>query len=110
MSYQSDQIIFFKLSSGEEIVAQFIESDGANTYFVKNALQVQIVPINGQVSVQTIPFPMLCDEGKPIRVNKASIMVESSNVSQDFINQYNEKYGSGIQVVPSFNPGTLLHS
>lgn len=104
-------IRYFKLASGEEIVAEVIGSYPADsTYLLKNALAIHLVPTEtGQVGVQTIHFPMICTEGKSFTLYLSSVAVESSEVSQEFLNQYNQKYGSGIQIVPSLHSGQMLN-
>lgn len=79
----------FKLSTGEEIIANVIE-ETLTTFVVKNPLQM----VMGSRGPQFAPFMMMADTGKPIPLSKAFIVTNVSPVAE-LEGQY-ESITSGI--------------
>lgn len=101
------QIVSIRLLSGEEILGS-LEAHDSFSFTFKNMIQLQFIPNeNGQVGVQFMPFPLSVKEDQEVTVYKSSVSTLIDEPSQDLLNIYNSKYGSGIEVVTS--PG-ILHS
>jgi len=97
-----DSIYYIKLFSGEEILAQKVAE---NTY--KSCVLVNFVPQDsGQVGLQFLPWPIGFDEDVEIPLN-ASVFTFCVPAPTELKNAYNQKFGSGLQVVET--PG-ILHS
>jgi hypothetical protein len=90
-----------KLTTGEEVLSE-IESESETEYVLSNPVGIAVVRgKDGQPNVGLAPFP-LHGEQKPdntIAIPKRSV-VYSYVPSQDFINNYNQIFGSGIVVPP----------
>ena len=109
MSKNDPDILYFKLTSGEEIVGEVVTN--TSSYLeIKNIIQVIMVQNGeGSVGIQFMPFAAITATETPLRLYRHSIAVEGVP-SQEFMNNYNQKYGSGIQVVDGFAANQILHS
>ena len=94
-------IVYIKLMTGEEILAEEVSE---NTF--KNCIQIHFVPQqeSGQVGLQMIPWPIGIDENTELPMNPNGIMMNIP-APVEMKNIYNQRFGSGIQVVK--NPGIL---
>jgi hypothetical protein len=94
-------IQILKLVSGEEVLGE-IESQSETEFVVCNPVGVAIVRgSNGQPNVGFAPFPLHAAEEKnrTIAFQKKHVLY-SYVPAEDFINNYNQLYGSGI-VLPN---------
>lgn len=106
-TYTQGEVLFFKLVSGEELVGEYVSQNSEEITF-KNMILCQFVPNNqGQVGIQFLPYPISADENVEITIRKTGIVLMPFEPDQNLMNAYNQKYGSGLQVVS--NPG-ILHS
>jgi hypothetical protein len=95
-----DSIYYIKLSSGEEILAQKVSE---NTF--KACVSINFIPQDsGQIGLQMIPWPFGFDPDIEIPLNP-SVFAFCVPAPMELKNVYNEKFGSGIQIVE--NPGIL---
>ena len=96
------KILAMKLITGEEILGE-IESESETEFVIENPVGIAIVrdPKTGQPNVGFAPFPLHAEQktGTTLAINKKSV-VYSYVPAQDFINNYNSIFGSGL-VVPS---------
>lgn len=94
-------IQILKLVTGEEVLAE-IESQDESCYVLVNPVGIAVVRgKDGQPNVGLAPFPLHAEQ-KPdatIAILKRSV-VYSYVPAQDFINNYNQIFGSGIVVPP----------
>ncbi len=82
---------FVKLISGEEVVANFEETDS------EIILRQPIKMVMHKQGIGMVPWMPFLKEKDPININKSSVMFVAE-ADQDVINGYNEQFG-GI-VVP----------
>ena len=108
MEHLSHDIYYLKLISGEEIVTTIVDSS-ESTYTIKNSLQIQYQHSPNGVSVHTIEYPVISDPSEPVILAKSSIAV-SAKPNIDFMNSYNERFGSGIQIASTTQTRTILNS
>jgi hypothetical protein len=96
------KIMAMKLITGEEILGE-IESESETEFVIENPVGIAIVrdPKTGQPNVGFAPFPIHAEQktGATVALNKKNV-VYSYVPAQDFINNYNSIFGSGL-VVPS---------
>ena len=96
-------IEFFKLVSGEDLVGELI-SETENSLVFKNMLLINYVPNErGQVGLQMLQFPLLTDDEEEIVINKNAITLRAKP-NEDFLNSYRQRFGH-IQVIQK--PGIL---
>jgi hypothetical protein len=97
------KILAMKLVTGEEVLGE-IESESETEFVVENPVGISIVrdPKTGQPNIGFSPFPLHAEQktGATIAINKKSV-VYSYNPAEDFINNYNSIFGSGIVVPPT---------
>ena len=95
-------IQILKLVTGEEVLSE-IESQSETEYVLSNPVGIAVVRgKDGQPSVGLAPFPLHAEQ-KPdatIAIPKRSV-VYSYVPAQDFVNNYNQIFGSGIVVPPT---------
>ena len=95
------EVLALKLITGEDILSE-IESQSETEFVLVNPVGIAVVRgKDGQPNIGLAPFP-LHGEQKPdntIAIPKRSV-VYSYVPSQDFINNYNQIFGSGIVVPP----------
>nr|QMP83363.1 MAG: hypothetical protein [Caudoviricetes sp.] len=87
-----------RLVTGEDIVCDFIVN--GETALLKNPVQLMAIPSRsgGQPSFGFMPFPLMSND-KEVSV-KLSHVVFTCDIAEDFLNQYNSVFGSGIVVPP----------
>lgn len=92
-----------KLVNGEEVLGE-IESESETEYVLSNPVGVAIVrdPKTGQPNIGFAPFPMHAEQktGATVALNKKNV-VYSYVPAEDFINNYNQIFGSGIVLPPT---------
>ena len=90
----------FKLTSGEDVLGELVNT--SSTYSIKNPVGIAVVRgQNGQPNVGLTPFPLHAEQKKDVVVEIPTTSVVYSYVpAEDFINNYNQIFGSGI-VLPS---------
>lgn len=86
----------FKISSGEELVADFVETE--ETVVLKKPAHIILSPGPKGLNINMIPF-MPFIKNHTIELNKADI-VTIGFPADDLYNAYNELYGSGIVTPP----------
>jgi hypothetical protein len=95
-------IQILKLVTGEEVLSE-IESQDESCYVLVNPVGIAVVRgKDGQPSVGLAPFPLHAEQktGATIDIPKKSV-VYSYVPAEDFINNYNQIFGSGIVVPPT---------
>jgi len=87
----------FKLITGEELVSE-IESESESEFVLINPVGIAIVRgQNGQPNVGFSPFPIHAEQQKDQTISIAKKhVVYYYTPAQDFINNYNSIFGSGI--------------
>lgn len=87
-------IVFLKLSSGEELLAEKVDDD-----IYSNVIQIIPFPVDSEqnFSVRAFPFPFAAQETSQLRINSSHIMIEA-NPDEQFVAMYNERFGK-IQIV-----------
>jgi hypothetical protein len=96
------RILTLKLVTGEEVLGE-IESESETEFVLVNAVGIAVVRgKDGQPNVGFAPFPIHAEQksGAVVALNKKSV-VYSYVPAQDFINNYNQIFGSGIVVPPT---------
>jgi hypothetical protein len=95
-------IQILKLVTGEEVLSE-IESQSETEYVLSNPVGIAVVRgKDGQPSVGLAPFPLHAEQktDATIAIPKRSV-VYSYVPAQDFVNNYNQIFGSGIVVPPT---------
>jgi hypothetical protein len=95
------KIIVLKLATNEEVLGE-IESESETEFVLENPVGIAIVRgQNGQPSVGFAPFPIHAPQvkGAKIAIAKKHV-VYNYEPAQDFIDNYNQVFGSGI-VLPN---------
>ena len=90
-----------KLVTGEEILGE-IESESETEFVIANPVGIAIVRgKDGQPNVGFAPFPLHAEQktGATVAINKKSV-VYSYVPAEDFVNNYNQIFGSGIVLPP----------
>jgi len=96
------KVLTLKLVTGEEVLGE-IESESETEFVLVNAVGIAVVRgKDGQPSVGFAPFPIHAEQktGATVALNKKSV-VYSYVPAEDFVNNYNSIFGSGIVVPPS---------
>ena len=96
------KILTLKLVTGEEVLGE-IESESETEFVLVNAVGIAVVRgKDGQPNVGFAPFPIHAEQksGATVALNKKSV-VYSYVPAEDFINNYNQIFGSGIVVPPT---------
>ena len=94
-------IIVLKLITGEEVLGE-IESQSETEFVLVNPVGIAVVRgQNGQPSVGFAPFPIHAEQktGATVALAKRNV-VYSYVPAEDFVNNYNQIFGSGIVVPP----------
>jgi hypothetical protein len=94
-------ILVLKLITGEEVLGE-IESQSETEFVLVNPVGIAVVRgQNGQPSVGFAPFPIHAEQktGATVALAKRNV-VYSYVPAEDFINNYNQIFGSGIVVPP----------
>jgi len=95
------KVLTLKLVTGEEVLGE-IESESETEFVLVNAVGITVVRgKDGQPSVGFAPFPVYAEQktGATVALNKKSV-VYSYVPAEDFVNNYNQIFGSGI-VIPA---------
>jgi hypothetical protein len=95
-------ILAMKLVTGEEILGE-IESESETEFVVCNPVGIAIVRgKDGQPNVGFAPFPLHAEQktGATVALNKKNV-VYSYTPAEDFVNNYNQIFGSGIVLPPT---------
>ena len=96
------KILAMKLVTGEEILGE-IESESETEFVICNPVGIAIVRgKDGQPNVGFAPFPLHAEQktGATVALNKKSV-VYSYTPAEDFVNNYNQIFGSGIVLPPT---------
>ena len=96
------EILALKLVTGEDILGE-IESQSETEFVLINPVGIAIVRgKDGQPNVGFAPFPIHAEQktGATVAIAKRNV-VYSYEPAQDFINNYNSVFGSGIVVPPT---------
>ena len=96
------KILAMKLITGEEILGE-IESESETEFVVCNPVGIAIVRgKDGQPNVGFAPFPLHAEQksGATVALNKKNV-VYSYTPAEDFVNNYNQIFGSGIVLPPT---------
>jgi hypothetical protein len=96
------KVITLKLVTGEEVLGE-IESESETEFVLVNAVGIAVVRgKDGQPNVGFAPFPIHAEQktGATVALNKKSV-VYSYVPAQDFVNNYNQIFGSGIVIPPT---------
>lgn len=91
-----------KLVTGEEILGE-IESESETEFVISNPVGIAIVRSkDGQPNVGFAPFPLHAEQktGATVALNKKNV-VYSYPPAEDFVNNYNQIFGSGIVLPPT---------
>lgn len=96
------KILAMKLVTGEEILGE-IESESETEFVICNPVGIAIVRgKDGQPNVGFAPFPLHAEQktGATVALNKKNV-VYSYTPAEDFVNNYNQIFGSGIVLPPT---------
>jgi hypothetical protein len=96
------KVITLKLVTGEEVLGE-IESESETEFVLVNAVGIAVVRgKDGQPNVGFAPFPIHAEQktGATVALNKKSV-VYSYVPAEDFVNNYNQIFGSGIVIPPT---------
>jgi len=94
-------ILALKLVTGEEILGE-IESESETEFVLVNPVGIAVIRgKDGQPSVGFAPFPIHAEQktGATVALAKKNV-VYSYVPAEDFINNYNQIFGSGIVLPP----------
>jgi hypothetical protein len=94
-------ILALKLITGEEILGE-IESESETEFVLVNPVGIAVIRgKDGQPSVGFAPFPIHAEQktGATVALAKKNV-VYSYVPAEDFINNYNQIFGSGIVLPP----------
>lgn len=96
------KVRIFKLVTGEEVLGEFLSEDHDTILVLRNPVGVAIVPgQNGQPNIGFAPFPLHAEQQKDAKFDfQRSHVVYYYEPAEDFVNNYNQIFGSGI-VLPS---------
>jgi len=95
-------ILILKLITGDEVLGE-VESQSETEFVIVNPVQVSIVRgKDGGPNVGFAPFPMHAEQktGTTIAFSKKNV-VYSYVPAQDFLDNYNQLFGSGIVLPPT---------
>ena len=99
------EIKIVKLVSGEELITE-IKTIGETYTTISNPLVVVTAPDGGGgvgiALMEWMPFAIT----KEVNISNSQIIC-SLEAEQDLVNGYNEKFGSGIQIVGDLSRGNL---
>jgi hypothetical protein len=96
-----ENVLVLKLVTGEDIMAE-VES-GELGYKVINPVRIAVMPgPNGQPNVGFAPWPIHADQEKDSEyiIAKKHVVYEYSP-AQEYLNNYNQIFGSGIVLPPT---------
>jgi hypothetical protein len=93
------KILALKLITGEDVLGE-IESESESEFVIENPVGIAVVRgKDGQPNIGFSPFPLHAEQktGATVAINKKNV-VYSYVPAEDFINNYNQIFGSGIIV------------
>lgn len=95
-----------KLLTGEDLIAEVVQSNDANEVMVRNPIRVVVLPNKVDPKTPSVGFAPWADfsEDKVVAINKSHIVTTMTPI-KEFINQYNGMFG-GI-IAPS-SSGLIL--
>jgi hypothetical protein len=88
-----------KLSSGEEIVGEITSNPSEFVIKIKNPASIHMVPSsqNGTMGIAILPWLSYAEDHE-FTISKETIAVLPFEPSVEFLNRYNQMFGSGIQI------------
>ena len=95
------KILAFKLITGEDVLGE-VESQSETEFVLENPVGITVVRgKDGNPNIGFSPFPIHAEQksGATIAINKKNV-VYSYVPAQDFVDNYNQIFGSGIIVPP----------
>ena len=95
------KILAFKLITGEDVLGE-VESESETEFVLENPVGIAVVRgKDGTPSIGFSPFPIHAEQksGVTIAMSKKNV-VYSYVPAQDFVDNYNQIFGSGIIVPP----------
>jgi hypothetical protein len=95
------KILAFKLITGEDVLGE-VESESETEFVLENPVGIAVVRgKDGNPNIGFSPFPIHAEQksGATIAINKKNV-VYSYVPAQDFVDNYNQIFGSGIIVPP----------
>jgi hypothetical protein len=95
------KILAFKLITGEDVLGE-VESESETEFVLENPVGIAVVRgKDGTPSIGFSPFPIHAEQksGATIAISKKNV-VYSYVPAQDFVDNYNQIFGSGIIVPP----------
>ena len=95
------KILAFKLITGEDVLGE-VESESETEFVLENPVGIAVVRgKDGTPNIGFSPFPIHAEQksGATIAISKKNI-VYSYVPAQDFVDNYNQIFGSGIIVPP----------
>jgi len=95
------KIIAFKLITGEDVLGE-VESESEIEFVLENPVGIAVVRgKDGTPNIGFSPFPIHAEQksGATIAISKKNV-VYSYVPAQDFVDNYNQIFGSGIIVPP----------
>jgi hypothetical protein len=95
------KILAFKLITGEDVLGE-VESESETEFVLENPVGIAVVRgKDGNPNIGFSPFPIHAEQksGATIAISKKNV-VYSYVPAQDFVDNYNQIFGSGIIVPP----------
>jgi len=96
------KILALKLITGEELLGE-VESESETEFVIENPVGIAVVRgKDGQPNIGFSPFPLHAEQktGTTIALSKKNV-VYSYVPAEDFVNNYNQIFGSGIVLPPT---------
>lgn len=93
-----DRYKVYKLSSGEEIIAEVFNILG-EVIILKNPAIIIMQQTQQGMGIGLAPFMPYAEEEK-VTINKSAIVAESTPAT-NMVNEYSRIFGSGIQIAPA---------
>ena len=96
------KILALKLITGEELLGE-VESESETEFVIENPVGIAVVRgKDGNPNIGFSPFPLHAEQktGTTIALSKKNV-VYSYVPAEDFVNNYNQIFGSGIVLPPT---------
>jgi hypothetical protein len=90
------KIMVLKLASGEELLGEVTATETTVNMRHPLAVMTKMDPQTGSLSVGFVPYAPICAD-KTITIYPHAIVLDYEP-DQQMVNQWNEKYGSGIVI------------
>lgn len=95
------EILVLKLVTGEEVLGEVVDTDREGVYRLRNPVGIAIVRGADGPNVGFAPFPLHAEQKTGYEIDiRYSNVVYSYVPAEDFINNYDQLFGTGI-VLPS---------